>query len=132
MSIEQSFNALLQAVLAQQQLLQQIATNLSKIESIGGGGGSASIEDYESGKLYKRNMLLVDPMTETVYRVVAQEYTSDTVANDFAAGMISLVGFASQIVTFPHDPSQAEIDALEEDTLVAVYNPNDAPYTPDT
>lgn len=132
MSIEQSFNTLLQAVLTQQQLLQQIATNLSKIESIGGGGGSASIEDYESGKLYKRNMLLVDPMTETVYRVVAQEYTSDTVANDFAAGMISLVGFASQIVTFPHDPSQAEIDALEEDTLVAVYNPNDAPYTPDT
>lgn len=132
-NMPESFQALLNAFLAQQAKLEAIAENLSKIESIGGGGGdgNATIEDYESGKLYKRNTLIVDPMTETVYRVLT-EYTSDTVESDYTNGLIKLVGFESQIVTFPHNPSQAEINALNDDTLVAVYNSNDTPYTPDT
>lgn len=132
-NMEESFQALYDAFVAQQQKLAEIAENLSKIESIGGGGGdgNATIEDYESGKLYKRNTLIVDPNTETVYRVLV-EYTSNTVESDYANGLIKLVGFESSIVTFPHDPSQAEINTLPKDTIVAVYNSNDTPYIPDT
>ena len=129
---EQSFQELLDIVAEQQRLLAAIATNLSKIESIGGGGGSASIEDYESGKVYKRNMLVVDTDTETVYRVLVAQYVSDTIENDKAAGLIKIVGFENSIRTFNHDPSQDEINALPEETIVAVYSSNDTPYIPDT
>lgn len=128
---EQSFQELLDIVAEQQRLLAAIATNLSKIESIG-GGGSASIEDYESGKQYKRNMLVVDTDTETVYRVLVAQYVSDTIENDKAAGLIKIVGFENSIRTFNHDPSQDEINALPEETIVAVYSSNDTPYIPDT
>lgn len=130
--MEQSFQELFEVIVAQQQLIAQIASNLSKIESIGGGGGTASIEDYQSGKLYKRNMLLVDPLTESEYRVIAQEYTSVTINADKEAGMIKLVGYDSQIVTFNHNPSQNEINALPDDVIVAVYSSNDTPYNPET
>lgn len=128
---EQSFQELLNIVAEQQRLLAAIATNLSKIESIG-GGGSASIEDYESGKVYKRNMLVVDTDTETVYRVLVAQYVSDTIENDKAAGLIKIVGFENSIRTFNHDPSQDEINTLPEETIVAVYSSNDTPYIPDT
>jgi hypothetical protein len=131
MATEQTFQDLLEVVYRQQALLQEIAANLPKIQ-IGGGGGTASIEDYQSGKLYKRNMLIVDTNTETVYRVLVPEYTSDTVENDKAAGKIKIVGFESAIQTFSHNPTQADINALPDDTLVAVYSSNDTPYTPDT
>ena len=72
------FQNLVDVVLQQQRLLANIAEHLTQIESIG-GGGSASIEDYAPGTLYKRNMLIVDTNTETVYRVVAPEYTSVTI-----------------------------------------------------
>jgi hypothetical protein len=131
--MEQSFQELFDVIVAQQRLIAQIASNLSKIESIGGGGGgTASIEDYQSGKLYKRNMLLVDPLTESEYRVIAQEYTSVTINADKEAGMIKLVGYDSQIVTFNHNPSQNEINALPDDVIVAVYSSNDTPYNPET
>ena len=130
--MEQSFQELFEVIVAQQQLIAQIASNLSKIESIGGGGGTASIEDYQSGKLYKRNMLLVDPLTESEYRVIAQEYTSVTINADKEAGMIKLVGYDSQIVTFNHNPSQNEINALPDNVIVGVYSSNDTPYNPET
>jgi hypothetical protein len=132
MATEQTFEELLDVINRQQQLIQMIAENLPKIQIGGGGGGTASIEDYQSGKLYKRNMLIVDTNTETVYRVLVPEYTSDTVENDKAAGKIKIVGFESAIQTFSHNPTQAEINALPDDTLVAVYSSNDTPYTPDT
>ena len=128
---EQMFQNLVNVIAEQQQKIASIATHLSQIESIGGGGGSASIEDYESGKHYKRNVLLVDPNTETMYRVLT-DYTSDTVANDVSQGLLKLVGFDSQIVTFNHKPTQAEINALPNDVIVAVYSSNDTPYQPDT
>ena len=130
--MEQSFQELYDVIVAQQGLIAQIASNLSKIENIGGGGGTASIEDYQSGKLYKRNMLLVDPLTESEYRVIAQEYTSVTINADKEAGMIKLLGYDSQIVTFNHNPSQNEINALPDDVIVAVYSSNDTPYNPET
>ena len=54
------FDGLLEVIQQQKIMLQKIAEDLEAIESIGGGGGTASIEDYESGKNYKRNVLLVD------------------------------------------------------------------------
>ncbi len=124
------FDGLLEVIQQQKIMLQKIAEDLEAIESIGGGGGTATIEDYESGKNYKRNVLLVDTNTETVYRVL-RDYTSVTVEDDARLGLIKLVGFESQIVTMNHNPTQAEIDALPDDTLVAVYSTNDTPYHPD-
>ena len=129
--MEPVFEQLIQVIQAQQQKINAIATALENITSIGGGGGggTASIEDYESGKLYKRNMLIVDPNTETVYRALT-EYTSVTVQTDIENGYLKLVGYESQVVTFSHDPTQTEIDNLPDDVLVAVYSPTDTPYEP--
>lgn len=132
MSMDPLFQNLVDVILAQQRMIASIAEHLNQIESIGGGGGTASIEDYESGKTYTRNMLLVDTNTETVYRVIAPEYTSVSVADDTSSGYLKLVGFESQIRTFNHNPTQAEINALPNDVVVAVYSSNDSPYVPDT
>ena len=124
------FQNLVDTIQEQQRLIASIANKLDQITSI--GGGSASIEDYESGKIYKRNTMLVDPNTETVYRVL-REYTSVSMEADLASDppVLKIVGAESQVVTFPHNPSQAEIDNLPDDTLVAVYSSTDVPYVPD-
>ena len=122
------FDRLIAVIQRQQQLINSIATKLEKIESIGGGGGTASIEDYKSGMNYKRNMLVVDQDTETVYRVI-DEYVSVTVKEDCAKAHLKLVGFESQIVTLNHEPTQKEIDALPDDSLVAIYSTTEK-YTP--
>jgi len=113
----------------QQLLIEEIADKLEQLELT--GGGSASIEDYMSGRDYARNTLVVDTNTETVYRVL-RPYTSVTVEDDTEAGHLKLVGFESQVVTFSHNPTQAEIEALPDDSLVAVYSPTDTPYIPDS
>lgn len=130
--MEAVFEALVNALKTQQQTIKRISEKLELIESIGGGGGSASIEDYEPGKIYKRNVLVVDKNTETVYRVLPDEYLSVAFEEDLANGYLKLVGFESSIVTIEHDPVQAEIDAFPDDTLVAVYSPLDDPYLPST
>lgn len=109
--------------------MKLLADRIEQLESIGGGGGSASIEDYESGKEYKRNVLIVDTTTETVYRVLS-DYTSTTVEDDKKNGLIKLVGFESQLVSFNHDPSQTEINTLPMDTVVTIYSSTDDPYEP--
>lgn len=114
----------------QQLLIKEIADKLEQLE-LTGGGGSASIEDYMSDRDYARNTLVVDTNTETVYRVL-RPYTSVTVEDDTEAGHLKLVGFESQVVTFSHNPTQAEIEALPDDSLVAVYSPTDTPYIPDS
>lgn len=128
------FEKLFIAIRAQHQLLKNIADKLEQLEvgGGGGGGGNATISDYESGKRYKRNTLVVDPATETVYRVLPSQYTSNTVDDDKRNGYLKLVGFESDIVTFDHNPSQAEIDALPDDSVVVVYSPTDPAYIPDT
>lgn len=128
--MEQIFQQLVNVIQEQQATINRIAEKIQLIESIG-GGGTASIEDFESGKAYKRNALVVDPNTETLYRVLI-DYTSTTVDDDVLNGMLKIVGFESQIITKDHNPSQAEIDALPDDTLVAVYSTMDAAYVPDT
>lgn len=129
-SIDEIFTKLITAVQTQQSEIRSLKEHILKLESIGsGGGGSASIEDYEPEKTYKRNVLVVDRNTETVYRVI-DEYVSDTIETDRTGGHLKLVGFESQIVTFNHRPTQTEIDALPEDVLVAVYSATDDPYDP--
>jgi hypothetical protein len=132
--MERIFEDLLATVQAQAELINSIKNKMEQLEwnhGGGGGGGTASIEDYESGKEYKRNMLIVDPNTETVYRALSQ-YISDTVENDCANGYLKLVGFEGQVLTFAHNPTSSEIETLPDDTLVAVYNPTDTPYVPET
>ena len=122
------FQRLLNVIKEQQAIIESITTKIQQLESI--GGGSASIEDYVSGKTYKRNTLIVDHAMETVYRVVPP-YTSVDIDTDHANSNIKLVGFESQVVTFNHKPTQAEIDVLPDDALVAIYSSTDVPYIPD-
>ena len=131
-SQELIFSQLISVIQEHERLLASIAEKLTQIESIGGGGGSASIEDYEPGKVYKRNTLLVDRNTETVYRVLAEpNYTSVSIETDVRNTNLKLVGFESQVLEFDHNPSQAEIDGLPDESFVAVYSSMDKPYTPD-
>jgi len=126
------FEQLEAIIKTQSELIKSISEKLQQIESIGGGGGSgnAVIEDYESGKNYVRNTLVVDVGTETVYRVL-NAYTSISVEQDCANGNLKLVGFESQIVTLNGNPTQSQINVLPEDTLVAIYSAADTPYQPD-
>ena len=124
------FTNLLTIIREQNRLLKNIAEKLKQLE-LGGGAGNASIADYEVGKTYKRNTLVVDPATETVYRVLPSQYVSISVDDDKRVGNLKLVGFESEIVTFDHNPSQSEINALPDDAFVVVYSPTDVPYVPD-
>lgn len=122
------FEKLLEIETAKEARLKRIEDAIKQLKI---GSGSASIEDYKENTFYRRNTLVVDPGTETVYRTIPNEgFTSTTFEADRAAGRLKLVGFESQIVTFNHPPTQAEIDVLPEDTLVAIYSPQDDPYTP--
>ena len=123
------FQQFVDIIQLQQQKIDTIAQKLQQIESIG-GGGSASIEDYQSGKMYKRNTLVVDVNTETVYRVLRDYGPSVTIDDDKANEDIKIVGYESGFIAFAHDPSQAEINNLPDDTLVAVYSSTDPPYQP--
>lgn len=121
--MEKIFSNLINAIKRQTELIQSIAKKVNKLEM---GGGSASIEDFEAGKTYERNTLVVDPATETVYRVLRQ-YVSSDVAIDVENGDIvelstetSISG--THVVAFDHVPSQEEIDALPNNVLVTVYN----------
>lgn len=127
------FDKIFQLIKAQALAIRRIADKLQELEiGQGGGSGNASIADYEQGVTYKRNTLVVDPATETVYRVLPTQYISVTVEDDKTNGYLKLVGFESEIVTFDHNPSQAEIDALPDDAVVVIYSPTDVPYIPDT
>ena len=125
---DQIFQTLFQTIATQQELLSQLAEKLEQLE-LGGGSGNASIADYESNKLYKRNALLVDTATETVYRAI-REYMSRTVEEDCQNGNLKVVGFESQIITFNGDPTQRQLNVIPDDTLVAIYSASDTPYTP--
>lgn len=137
MAIEQEdeiFQTLFNIIHEQQELITSIAEKLTQLDwsggGGGGGGGSAIVTDYQSDQRYKRNTLVVDTATETLYRVI-NEYTSITVQEDCMNGNLKLVGFESQVITFDHNPTQSEINVLPEDSLVAIYSAADTPYQPD-
>lgn len=122
------FERLSTIISEQRELIVTLNAKLQELE-LGGGSGNASIADYESGKRYTRNALLVDTSTETVYRAI-REYTSITVETDCANGNLKLVGFESQIIAFNGDPTQAQLNVIPDDTLVAIYSAADTPYQP--
>ena len=126
------FQNLYNVINRQQQLINELASKLEQLEigKGGGGGGNATISDYESNKLYTRNTLVVDTETEVVYRVLS-EYTSITVAEDCENGKLKAVGFESQFITFNHNPTQAELNPIPDDTLVAIYETSANQYIPD-
>jgi hypothetical protein len=126
MTITEIITRLINAVTANSNKLKEIADKLEQLEIGAGGGGSASIEEYAEGKKYNRNTLVV--YNETVYRVLPTEYTSVDFDTDYRAGQLKLVGFESGIVTYGQEPTQEQVDALPEDTLVAIYNSTDDPY----
>lgn len=123
------FDNLKTVILQQQQQIKLLADKLEQLELGGAGSGNATISDYESNKRYKRNALLVDTATDVLYRAV-REFTSVTVEDDCNNGNLKLVGFESQIVTFNNDPTQAQLNVIPDDTLVAVYSASDTPYQP--
>ena len=123
---DELFSRLLTQIEAQASLLQEIADKLDQLEL---GRGMATISDYEAGKEYKRNMLVVDPQTETVYRVMENyQRPSQTVEQDCLDGLLKLVGFESQVVAFDHNPTQNEINTLPDGVLVTIYSPTDETY----
>ena len=123
------FDKLLEIETTREAQLKRIEDAIKELQL--NGGGSASIEDYTPNTFYKRNTLIVDPDTETVYRTIPIEgFTSTTFEQDRAEGRLKLVGYDSQFVTFNHQPTQAELDTLPEDVLVGIYSPQDDPYSP--
>lgn len=122
----------LHSVIAEHSIrLQNIANKLDLLEIKTGSGGHGFV-DYTHGETYKRNQAVVDTVTETAYRVIADEYVADTVQNDCANGYLKLLGFESQIVSYGHDPSQEEVNTIPDDAVVVVYSPDDTPYIPET
>jgi hypothetical protein len=53
-----------------------------------------------------------------------------SVETDCANGNLKLVGFESQIIAFNGDPTQAQLNVIPDDTLVAIYSAADTPYQP--
>lgn len=132
MTLSEIFTALYNAITANSRKMDEIATKLEQLEvGAGGGSGNATIEDYQVGKNYKRNTLVV--YNETVYRVL-MEYTSRGFDIDYhgdgtpGSVKLKLVGFESSIVTYGEEPTQEEVNNLPQDTLVAIYRSTDDPY----
>ena len=127
---DELFQRLFDALQEHELLLKRLADNIDRLEL---GKGMATLTDYESNHEYKRNSLVVDRVTETVYRVTPRNgtsYTSITVEQDCSDGNLKLVGFESQIVPFDHEPTQYEINTVPDGAMVAIYSPSDTPYKP--
>ena len=126
---EDVFDRLSTLIHEQRELIVALNEKLQELEIGGGGSGNASIADYESGIRYTRNALVVDTATETVYRVI-REYTSISVETDCQNGNLKIVGYESQFLAFNGDPTQAQLNVIPDDTLVAIYSASDTPYQP--
>jgi hypothetical protein len=127
---DELFQRLFDVLQEHELLLKRLADNIDRLEL---GKGMATLTDYESNHEYKRNSLVVDRVTETVYRVTPRNgtsYTSITVEQDCSDGNLKLVGFESQIVPFDHEPTQYEINTVPDGAMVAIYSPSDTPYRP--
>lgn len=127
---DELFQRLFDVLQEHELLLKRLADNIDRLEL---GKGMATLTDYESNHEYKRNSLIVDTVTETVYRVTPRNgtsYTSITVEQDCSDGNLKLVGFESQIVPFDHEPTQYEINTVPDGAMVAIYSPSDTPYRP--
>lgn len=131
--LDEIFANLITLVNQQSTQLKLLADKIEQLDVGGGGSGNATIEDYTLGKTYQRNTLVVYEPTETVYRALSEFTATDfntEVSGDGTPGSIKLklVGFESSIVTYGAPPTQEEVNALPEDTIVAIYNSAADPY----
>ena len=130
--MERMFEDLLTALQQQQVLIENLYQKLRRLE-IGGGGGNATIADYVSGTTYQHNSLVHDTVTDDLYLVIAEtSYVAIDISTDVGNGNLKAVGGSgvSNLVLFDHDPTQQEIEGLDENTAVIVYSPSDDPFDP--
>lgn len=132
--MENIFKNLLDAFEAQQKLIDDLYQKLRRLE-IGGGGGSgnAVIEDYAPATEYKHNALVVDTNNNNLYLVVcATTYISSDVDTDVRNGNLKMINTNTpgNIILMDHDPTQEEIQNLDENVAVIVYNASDDPFVP--
>lgn len=130
------FKDLMDALTAQQQLIEDLYQKLRRLEvggGGGGGGGNASIADYAPNTVYEHNALVVDTNNNNLYLVVCvTSYTSVDVDTDVRNGNLKMINtnVPGNIVLFDHDPTQDEIQNLDENVAVIVYNASDQPFIP--
>lgn len=132
--MENIFKNLLDAFTAQQKLIEDLYQKLRRLE-IGGGGGSgnAVIADYTPATEYKHNALVVDRNNNNLYLVVCETtYISSDVDTDVRNGNLKMINsnVPGNIILLDHDPTQEEIQNLDENVAVIVYNASDDPFVP--
>lgn len=130
--MENIFKNLLDAFEAQQKLIEDLYQKLRRLE-MGGGSGNAVIEDYAPATEYKHNALVVDTNNNNLYLVVcATTYISSDVDTDVRNGNLKMINVNTpgNIILMDHDPTQEEIQNLDENVAVIVYNASDDPFVP--
>lgn len=130
--MENIFKNLLDAFTAQQKLIEDLYQKLRRLE-MGGGSGNAVIADYTPATEYKHNALVVDTNNNNLYLVVcATTYISSDVDTDVRNGNLKMINsnVPGNIILLDHDPTQEEIQNLDENVAVIVYNASDDPFVP--
>ena len=130
--MENIFKNLLDAFTAQQKLIDDLYQKLRRLE-ISGGSGNAIIADYTPATEYKHNALVVDTNNNNLYLVVcATTYISSDVDTDVRNGNLKMINTNTpgNIILMDHDPTQEEIQNLDENVAVIVYNASDDPFVP--
>lgn len=130
--MENIFKNLLDAFTAQQKLIEDLYQKLRRLE-MGGGSGNAVIADYTPATEYKHNALVVDTNNNNLYLVVcATTYISSDVDTDVRNGNLKMINsnVPGNIILLDHDPTQEEIQNLDENVAVIVFNASDDPFVP--
>lgn len=130
--MENIFKNLLDAFTAQQKLIEDLYQKLRRLE-MGGGSGNAIIADYTPATEYKHNALVVDRNNNNLYLVVCETtYVSSDVDTDVRNGNLKMINsnVPGNIILLDHDPTQEEIQNLDENVAVIVYNASDDPFVP--
>lgn len=131
--MENIFKNLLDAFEAQQKLIEDLYQKLRRLEIGGGGSGNAVIADYTPATEYKHNALVVDRNNNNLYLVVCETtYISSDVDTDVRNGNLKMINsnVPGNIILLDHDPTQEEIQNLDENVGVIVYNASDDPFVP--
>lgn len=130
--MENIFKNLLDAFTAQQKLIEDLYQKLRRLE-MGGGSGNAVIADYTPATEYKHNALVVDRNNNNLYLVVCETtYISSDVDTDVRNGNLKMINsnVPGNIILLDHDPTQEEIQNLDENAAVIVFNASDDPFVP--
>lgn len=129
--MEDVFTRLNRIIEDQAQIIKRLADHIEQLE-LGGGGGNAVVADYVPGTTYHHNNLVVDTATDDLYLVICDtEYVAIDIGTDRADSNIKLINNGiGNFVLFDHDPTNAEIQQLDENEVVVVYSASDDPFVP--